>query len=96
MAIASFGDTSTEDVFHGQNTKQARKLPKQLWDVIRRKLDLVNAAQSLQDLRVPPANRLEEMRHRPGFHSIRVNDQYRVVFRFVDGTATDVTCEDYH
>ena len=95
--IQSFGDGSTEDVYHGVNSKQARKLPKELWKVIRRKLDMVAAAHSLHDLRVPPNNKLEELQYdRPGHHSIRVNDQYRVVFRFVDGNAYDVTCEDYH
>ena len=95
--IQSFGDVPTEDVHHGRDTKQARRLPKQLWGVIRRKLDMVHAANSLHDLRVPPNNQLEELKYdRPGHHSIRVNDQYRIVFRFVDGNAHDVTCEDVH
>jgi toxin HigB-1 len=95
--IQSFGDAPTEDVYHGRDTKQARKLPKQLWGVIHRKLDMVTAAQTLHDLRVPPANKLEELTYdRPGYHSIRVNDQYRIVFRFEGGNAHDVTCEDYH
>jgi len=95
--IQSFGDASTEDVYHGSNTKQARKLPKELWNVIRRKLDMVNAAHTLHDLRVPPNNHLEELGYdRPGYHSIRVNGQYRVIFRFAGHNAHDVTCEDYH
>jgi proteic killer suppression protein len=94
--IQSFGDTPTEDVFHGRDTRQARKLPKNIWRVIHRKLDMVNAAQTLLDLQMPPANRLEPLFSRPGYHSIRVNDQYRVVFRFDGGSAYDVSCEDYH
>jgi proteic killer suppression protein len=58
---------------------------------------MLNAAASLQDLRTPPANRLEKLRgDLTGFHSIRVNDQYRIVFRFLDGNAADVRCTDYH
>lgn len=85
--IQSFGDTPTEDVYHRRETKQARKLPKVIWRVIWRKLDMVHAAHSLHDLRVPPANHLEELKLRPGFHSIRVNDQYRIIFRFENGNA---------
>jgi toxin HigB-1 len=95
--IRSFGDVPTEDVFHGRETKQARKLPKGIWGVIRRKLDLVNAAQTLHDLRMPPNNKLEELKYdRPGYHSIRVNEQYRIIFKFEGGNASDVTCEDPH
>jgi proteic killer suppression protein len=84
-------------VYHGRDTKQARKVDKRLWRVIRRKLDMVAAAASLRDLRVPPSNHLEELGYdRAGFHSIRVNDQYRVVFRFVEGNAYEVSCCDYH
>ena len=58
---------------------------------------MVNAAHALGDLRAPPGNRLEALKgSRAGQYSIRVNDQYRVTFRFVDGNAYDVTCEDYH
>jgi proteic killer suppression protein len=95
--IASFGDTTTEDLFHGANTKAARSIDRAIWPVVRRKLDLVNAAASLEDLRVPPGNRLEALKgDQKGRHSIRVNDQYRVTFRFENGTAHDVRCEDYH
>jgi toxin HigB-1 len=95
--IASFGDATTEDLFHGANTKAARSIDRAIWPVVRRKLDLVNAAASLEDLRVPPGNRLEALKgDQKGRHSIRVNDQYRVTFRFENGTAHDVRCEDYH
>ena len=95
--IASFGDATTEDLFHGANTKAARSIDRAIWPIIRRKLDLVNAAASLEDLRVPPGNRLEALKgDQKGRHCIRVNDQYRVTFRFENGTAHDVRCEDYH
>jgi proteic killer suppression protein len=95
--ILSFGDKTTEDIFHGSDTKAARKVIRVLWERICLKLDMLNAAASLQDLRTPPANRLEKLRgDLTGFHSIRVNDQYRIVFRFLDGNAADVRCTDYH
>jgi proteic killer suppression protein len=95
--IRSFGDATTEDLFHGANTKAARRIPKDLWAIVRRKLDLVNAATSVTALRVPPGNRLESLTgDRAGQFSIRVNDQYRITFRFDDEDAHDVRCEDYH
>jgi toxin HigB-1 len=95
--IASFGDKATEDVFNGNNTKEARRLPKEIWRIVHRKLDMVNAAASLEDLRVPPGNRLEALKgDLVGRHSIRVNDQYRITFRFEAGNAHAVRCEDYH
>jgi toxin HigB-1 len=95
--IASFGDAATEDLFHGANTKAARSIDRAIWPVVRRKLDLLNAAAGLEDLRVPPGNRLEALRgDQKGRHSIRVNDRYRVTFRFEHARAHDVRCEDYH
>jgi proteic killer suppression protein len=95
--IQSFGDAATEDVFHGRDSRAARRLPSAIWPVIRRKLDMVNAARALGDLRAPPGNRLEALKgDRAGTYSIRVNDQYRVTFRFEAGSAYDVICEDYH
>ena len=95
--IASFGDAATEDLFHGANTKAARTIDKAIWPIVRRKLDLLNAAARLEDLRVPPGNRLEALKgDQKGRHSIRVNDRYRVTFRFEHSTAHDVRCEDYH
>jgi len=95
--VLSFGDRGTEDVFHGRETRQARSLPRTLWPIIRRKLDMVNAARTLEDLTRPPANRLERLRGtRTTRYSIRVNDQFRITFRFADGHALDVICEDYH
>jgi proteic killer suppression protein len=95
--IRSFADTATEQVFYGEDTKAARRLPKALWPLIRRKLDLLHASSSLKDLAAPPGNRLEALRGRQaGRHSIRVNDQFRVTFRFEADGAWEVRCEDYH
>jgi proteic killer suppression protein len=95
--IRSFGDEATADVYVGTNSKAARRLPKPLWPVIRRKLDAIHRARSLADLRLPAGHRLEALRgDRAGTYSVRVNDQYRVTFRFEAGDADDVVCEDYH
>ena len=95
--IQSFSDPSTEDVFNGKDSKAARKIEKEVWSIVRRKLDMVNAAAKLDDLRVPPGNRLEALKgDQVGRHSIRVNDRLRITFRFQDGNAHEVRCEDDH
>ena len=95
--IRSFGDEATADVYYGRDTKAARQLPKPIWPVIRRKLDALHRARSLQDLRLPAGNRLEALKGGlSGTFSVRVNEQYRITFRFEGGHADDVTCEDYH
>lgn len=95
--IRSFDDTATSDVFYGEDTRAARRLPKELWPVIRRKLDALHAATTLNDLRIPPGNRLEALRgDQAGRHSIRVNEKLRITFRFESGHAREVRCEDYH
>ena len=95
--IRSFADEATEAVFYGEDTKAARRLPKTPWPLLRRKLDLLHGASSLGDLRVPPGNRLEALRgDQSGRHSIRVNEQYRITFRFGADGAWEVRCEDYH
>lgn len=95
--IVSFGDGATEDVFHGRSTARSRHLPT---DIIRGaviKLDMLNAAASPQDLRSPPGNRLEILRGDLwGYHSIRVNQQWRLIFRWLEGNAHDVRLVDYH
>ena len=94
---ACFADKVTEDLYHGKNSKDARRIPKSIWKVVQRKLDLLNRAASLRVLRIPPNNRLEKLRgDLEGFHSIRVNDQYRIVFAFRDGDAHDVRVLHYH
>ncbi len=75
---------------------QARKMPKELWTRIQDKLDLLNASRTYDDLRVPPSNQPEKLRGDwKGFYSIRVNEQYRIVFRFEAGHCALVRCTDY-
>ncbi len=95
--IASFADRATEALFHGETGKATRRIPSDIRSVAVRKLDLLNAAHELQDLRVPPGNRLEALKGElKGRHSIRINDQWRVVFRWENGDAHDVEIDDYH
>ena len=96
--IVSFKDDGTEHVFDGRDTKKARKAcPSDLVRVARRKLDQVNQAARLDDLRVPPNNRLEKLRgDREGQHSIKINDQWRVCFRSTNAGAEEVEIVDYH
>ena len=92
--IKSFADRETERLFLGMST---RRLPADLLKVALRKLVQVNAAATLDFLRVPPGNRLEALKGgRVGQHSIRINDQWRVCFRWRDGNAYDVEIVDYH
>jgi proteic killer suppression protein len=95
--IRSFADQATADVYLGVESKVARRIPKPLWPVIRRKLDVLHRARALSDLRLPSGNRLEALKgNRAGEWSLRVNDQYRLTFKFEDGHAHEVACEDYH
>jgi proteic killer suppression protein len=96
--ILSFLNQGTEDVFNGKNTKQARKVcPASISRVAARKLDQIDAATILNDLRAPPNNRLESLLgDRLGQHSIRINDQYRICFVWSDAGASQVEIVDYH
>ena len=95
--IRSFGDRFTEDIFHGRNTKRVRKVDAGLVRTTVRKLDIIEAAVQLNDLRVPPGNRLEMLRgDLEDSHSIRVNDQWRLIFRWSEGGADQVRLVDYH
>ncbi len=95
--IASFGDQATADLYHGARTRRARAFPSDIGAIALRKLDMINAARTLLDLRSPPGNRLEALRgDLRGLHSIRINDQWRVIFRWVEGAAHDVRVLDYH
>ena len=95
--IRSFADDSTREVWNGVNSKAARRIPTALWPVVRRKLDQIDTVTKLDDLRVPPGNRLHALEgDRTGYHAVRVNDQYRIVFRFDGENANDVRCTDYH
>jgi toxin HigB-1 len=95
--IASFGDRATEDLFHGRRSARVWRYPPAVSEAAVVKMDLLNAAVTLRDLRKPPGNRLKalggEMR---GRHSIRVNDQCRLVFRWSEGDAYAVRLVDYH
>lgn len=95
--IDSFGDKGTEDLFHGRKTQRTRSFPADLLRAALRKLDMINAAQNLDDLKAPPANRLEALKgDLKGYYSIRVNDQFRIVFRWSEGKASEVRFADYH
>lgn len=95
--IQSFADESTADVFRDRNTRAARRIPRDLWRVIQRKLKVLDGAARLEDLVVPSGNRLERLKGaQPGRYSIRVNDQYRVTFKWESGNADEVRVEDYH
>jgi len=95
--ITGFGDKATKDVYNGVASREARSIPKELWPIARRKLDMINVANELKDLQAPPSNRLERLKGKlSGFWSIRINDQFRVVFRFEPGSASDVEIVDYH
>ena len=96
--IGSFANSGTEDIFDAINSAAARKLlPRELWNVAFRKLDQIDAAPSLNDLRVPPGNRLETLRlDRQGQHSIRINEKYRICFIWTDSGAVSVEIVDYH
>jgi toxin HigB-1 len=92
--IRSFADAQTELIWSGQ---RSRKLPPNIQAVALRKLRLVNNARNLQDLRVPPGNRLEALKgDRAGQYSIRINDQWRICFNWDDGGPSNVGIVDYH
>lgn len=95
--IINFKSQVTQDIFDGINSKEARKIPQTAWKVAQRKLDMINAAVNISDLKVPPGNRLEALKgDLDGFNSIRINDQYRIIFSFKDSNAYDVEITDYH
>lgn len=95
--IQSFGDAATEALFHGVSDRRTRSLPKDMVKVALRKLDMLNAASELRDLLVPAGNRVEALRgDLRGLHSIRVNDQWRLVFQWTDAGPASVRLVDYH
>lgn len=96
--IRSFRGRGTEDIFDGVDSSMARRAcPGSLWRVARRKLDQVNRVRDLSELAVPWGNHLERLRgDRSGQHSIRINDQYRICFRWETGDAYEVEITDYH
>jgi proteic killer suppression protein len=92
--IRNFADREAEKIWRGESS---RRLPAAIQQAARRKLRMLNAAAVLDDLRVPPANRLEALSgDRRGQHSIRINDQWRICFKWKDGCASNVEIVDYH
>ena len=96
--IVSFKDQGTEDIFNGVNSKAARKAcPQTLWRIASRKLDLIDSVQHFDELKVPPGNRLEKLSgKRKAEHSIRINEQYRICFKWCDSGPSEVEIIDYH
>lgn len=92
--IESFGDSATENIYRGT---RVRGLPEDIQERARRKLRMINQARIVEDLKVPPGNRLEHLKgNLNGFWSIRINQQWRVIFRWQDGSKHDVKIIDYH
>lgn len=95
--LKSIKDETTQDIYDGRNSKASRRLAKELYRKAQRMLDYLNSAVKLGDLMVPPGNRLEALKgNMKGFYSIRINDQWRIVFRWIEGNAEDVHIKDYH
>jgi len=96
--IRSFADRATADIFHGVDSKAARKrLPPALWKIAQRKMDMIDLVRHYAELRSPPSNKLHPLdADRTGQWAIRINDQYRVAFRWEGEDAVDVEVTDYH
>lgn len=96
--IKSFANDASMDIFDGVNSKRARGiLSSLLFPIARRKLDMINAAVNLNDLKIPPSNHLEALKgNYKGKYSIRINNQYRIVFRWVIDGVEEVEIIDYH
>ena len=96
--IESFHDRATEDIFNGVNSKAARSAcPEKLWKIATRKLDQLDSVQSLEELKVPPGNRLEALAgNRKGQYSIRINEQYKICFVWGESGPSEVEVTDYH
>jgi len=96
--IISFKNKETEDIFNGKNSKGARDLcPRSLWKVATRKLDQLDTVLNLEELKVPPGNKLENLSgNRKGQYSIRINGQYRVCFKWSESGPFEVEITDYH
>ena len=92
--IKTFGDKESEKIWNGI---RAKKLPNEIQDVLRRKLRMLNNAQDVNDLRIPPANRLEKLKgDLEDYYSIRINNQWRIIFQWLNNDAYDVKIIDYH
>ncbi len=92
--IKSFGDKESEKIWNGIRSK---KLPNEIQDVARRKLRIINNAQNVNDLRIPPAKRLEKLKgERQEYYSLRINNQWRIIFKWINDDAYDIRIVDYH
>lgn len=97
LVIRSFADETTRDLFSNVNSKAARRIPNTAWRAAQRKLKQLDLVATLDDLAIPPGNELHALKaDQVGRHAIRVNDQYRITFRWEGHDAFDVRCEDYH
>ncbi len=95
--IHSFADETTADLFCEKNTKAARRIPRELWRAVQRKLKALDVAARLTDLTIPAGNRLEQLKgNQAGRFAVRINDQYRMTFLWERGQAYEVRIEDYH
>jgi proteic killer suppression protein len=95
--IKSFGNKLAEELYDDKRTRASRRFPIEVYRAARRKILYLHDADQLRDLRVPPGNRLEALKGElRGYHSIRINDRWRVMFRWHDGHAHDVQVVDYH
>jgi proteic killer suppression protein len=95
--IESFGDRAIEDIYHSKATSRTRRFRAEGIPSALRKFDMLDAAHRLDDLKAPPGNRLEALRGKgQGYHSIRVNNRWRIVFKWTGGGAYDVSLADYH
>jgi proteic killer suppression protein len=96
--IVSFKDKSTEDIFNGLSSKAARKAcPQNIWKIAIRKLDQLDSVTALDELKIPPGNRLESLYgNRKGQFSVRINEQYRICFKWSKSGPFDVEITDYH
>lgn len=95
--IRTFGNELADDLFNDRMSRVARQFPAQLRSNARRKLQILDEADALQVLAALPGNRFEKLKgDRKGYYSIRINDQWRMVFQWQGGNALDVTIEDYH
>ena len=95
--IKSFGDNATEELFHNIQSRRTRRFPSEISRSVLRKLDVIDGAHQLQDLQTPSGNRLEALKGElKGYYSVRVNDQWRIVFRWSGDSAHEVSLVDYH
>ena len=95
--IKTFESRTAQDIYDGVNSRYARKVPQEIWKAAAKKIDMLDAAIHLADLKAPPSNHLEELTgKRKGQYAIRINDKYRLVFSFKDSNAFGVDIIDYH